>query len=260
MYTIEEIIYYIKKFSLTGDKVRDFLLVKEINTLYYKLVNYEKWIISKDLYNDTCVLLDEYFGWLGVSKEEIHSIIFQDKYNLDSPKDCIESIEIYLKNFYIQKYDFDPHRRHIYDSKKYLNFVWRVLEVLDIICKKYNLEWEKIEQKYTTIKTHIDKKCKDVEILEKIEDRIDVIEDISSSIYLNICRHISTLREVSEIEKYFNTVASDDIYNRYSNNIKDEYLCTILKEFKVELDIIVIKLMLSNYGLKIENPFVLKIQ
>ena len=260
MYTIEEILYYIKKFSLTGDKVRDFLLEKEINTLYYKLVNYEKWILTKDLYSEVCILLDEYFDWLGVSKEEIDDIIREDRYNLEAPKDCIESIEIYLKNLYIKKYNFNPHCRHIYDSKKYLNFVWRVLEALDIIYQKYNLEWDKIDQKYTTIKTHIDKKFKDVEIIDNFEERVDIIDEISPSIYLNICRHISKLRGLEYIEIYFNKEVKDDIYKHYSNTIKDEHLCTIIKEFKVEIDLIVIKLMLSNYGLKIENPFVLKIQ
>ena len=260
MYTIEEILYYIKKFSLTGDKVRDFLLEKEINTLYYKLVNYEKWILTKDLYSEVCILIDEYFDWLGVSKEEIDDIIREDRYNLDSPKDCIESIEFYLKNLYIKKYNFNPHCRHIYDSKKYLNFAWRVLEALDIIYQKYNLEWDKIDQKYNYIKKEIDQKFKNVEIIENCEDRIDIIEEISFSTYNHICRNICRLRVLEEIEKYFKTEAFDVIYKEYSDNIKDEYLCRIIKEFKVEIDLIVIKLMLSNYGLKIENPFVLKIQ
>ena len=165
-----------------------------------------------------------------------------------------------MKNLYIKKYNFNPHCRHIYDSKKYLNFVWRVLEALDIIYQKYNLEWDKIDQKYTTIKTHIDKKFKNVEIIDNFEERVDIIDEISYSVYTHICRNICRLRVLGEIEKYFKTEAFDVIYKEYSDNIKDEYLCRIIKEFKVEIDLIVIKLMLSNYGLKIENPFVLKIQ
>jgi hypothetical protein len=213
--TPERFLEIVQKTKPTGNVYVDTYAVKHFGEYIYSVINYQKWKSCNTLENDVFKCITELYPLTMTQLAKITQILKESKDEVADPSYTKTTIDKYVIEEYNKTHNISNSStitiENIDRAKSYLEFSQTLYTRLTTVYKKYESEWQNIEDSYDCVGDKMEEIYKDLEdVYCKFDEEIDIITNLVDNKIISRYNQILNEQQLErDITDTFNDVMTE---------------------------------------------------